>query len=107
MLSNLCCVFRIKINKNVLFNKIKNTCVRFFNCLRTILCATFHCNWTNGFKVLCTLVSTIKSKMATISKETNHGFYFIFFSRIVHSDLIMKYAIMTILGLKMSKKISD
>ena len=37
------------------------------------VCATFHCIWRSRFKVICTLVSALKSKMAAISMETKRG----------------------------------
>ena len=36
-----------------------------FDCPVT-LCASFHCILTSGFKVICTLVSAIKSKIRTM-----------------------------------------
>ena len=43
------------------------------------VCATFHCIWRSGFKVICTLVNALKSKMAAISMETKRGKIFVLF----------------------------
>ena len=51
------------------------------------VCATFHCIWRSRFKVICTLVSALKSKMATISMETKRGKKIIlFFLHIFYTD---------------------
>ena len=77
-----------KMIKHVLCNKSKNASVRFFIYMSSV-CATFHCIWRSGFKVICTLVSTLKSKMSTISMETKRGkkiilfFFTIFFILII------------------------
>ncbi len=57
---------------HVLLKKTKNTRVRFFIDV-IYVCATFHCIWTSGFKVICTLASALKSKTTVISIETNPG----------------------------------
>ena len=67
------------------------------------MCATFHCIWRSGFKVLCTLVSALKSKMAAISMKTKRGKFFLFFSIFFHTDhnkCTMKWV-----GWKMSKTV--
>ena len=43
------------------------------------VCASFHCIWRSRFKVICTLVSALKSKMAAISMETKRGNFVLFF----------------------------
>ena len=52
--------------------KIKRFC-RFLHLYVFYVCATFHCIWRSRFKVICTLVSALKSKMAAISMETKRG----------------------------------
>ena len=51
------------------------------------VCATCHCIWRRRFKVICTLVSALKSKMAAISMETKRGNFFflhIFYTIIIN-----------------------
>ena len=72
--------------KNILCNKSKNASVRFL-----FVCLLCMCNFSlhlKRFKVICTLVSAIKSKMAVISMETKRGEknYFGFFLHIFHTD---------------------
>ena len=50
------------------------------------VCATFHCIWRSRFKVICTLVSALKSKMAAISMETKRGKKIFFFLHIFYTD---------------------
>ena len=73
--------------KNVLCNKNKKASVRFFICMSS-MCVTFHCIRRSGFKVICTLVSALKSKMAAVSMETKREKknYFVFFSIFFHTD---------------------
>ena len=52
--------------------QIKRFCT-FLHLYVFYVCATFHCIWRSRFKVICTLVSALKSKMATISMETKRG----------------------------------
>ena len=58
--------------KNVLFIETKNTCVHFFIYMSSMCVQLFTAS--SGFEVICTsVVSVIKSKMATISMETKRG----------------------------------
>ena len=50
------------------------------------VCATFHCIWRSRFKVICTLVSALKSKLAAISMETKRGKKIFFFSPYFYTD---------------------
>ncbi len=55
-----------------LFNKTKNSRLPYIIYVY-YMCATFHCILTGGVKVMRTLVSAIKSKVATISMETKRS----------------------------------
>ena len=57
--------------------QIKTYCT-FLHLYVFYVCATFHCIWRSRFKVICTLVSALKSKMAAISMETKRGKFFFF-----------------------------
>ena len=71
--------------KNVICNKSKKHFCTFLHLYVFYVCATFQ---VRGFKVICILVSALKSKMATISMETKSGEknYFFVFSIFVHTD---------------------
>ena len=68
------CVFFNKKNylKCIMQHKYKRFC-KFLHLHVFYVCATFHCIWRSGFKVICTLVSALNSKMAAVSMETKHG----------------------------------
>ena len=74
-----------KIIKKLIFNKTKNTSVRFFIYMSS---GCVHCIWRSGFEVICILVSALKSNMAAISMETNRGKkkFWDFFSIFFHTD---------------------
>ena len=58
--------------KNVIFNKTKNTRVRFFIYMSS-MCVQYFTAFEVPVLKLCTLVSALKSNMAAISMETNSG----------------------------------
>ena len=94
---NLCVLFTVDMITNLLFNKTKKKVyISLFICLLCV-CTTFHCIWTNSFKVTCTMVSAIKSKMETRRGTTLFTSFFIS----VHT-YHNKYAIKWV-GWKMSK----
>ena len=77
-------IYHTKMIKTVLFNKTKNTCVRFF-----IYMSSMHVQLFTAFELavicVCTLVSTIKSKMFG-RFPGNEPREKLFFSRIFHTD---------------------
>ena len=74
--------------KNVLCNKSKNASVRFFIYMSSMCVQLFTAFEEAVLKLLCTLVSALKSKIATISVETKRGKknYFVFFTIFFHTD---------------------
>ena len=72
-MSNLCVFFTQKMIKNVLCYKSKNSSVRFFICMSSMCLQLFTAFEEAVLKLLCTLVSALKSKMAAISMETKRG----------------------------------
>ena len=72
---------------NVLCNKKTKRFCTFLHMYVFYVCAPFHCIWRSRFKVICTLVSALKSKMAAISMETKRGKKFVcFFLHIFYTD---------------------
>ena len=68
--------FTQKMIKNLIFNKTKNTSVRFFTYMSSRCVQIFTTFEEVVLQVRCTLVSALKSNMAAISKETNRGNFF-------------------------------
>ena len=64
--------FTQKMIKNLIFNKTKNTSVRFFIYMSS--------------RCVHILVSALKSNMAAIPMETKRGEIFLFFLHIFHTD---------------------
>ena len=70
--------FTQKSIKNVIFNKTKDTRVRFFIYMSSMCVQLFTAVEVAVLK-LCTLVSALRSNMAAISMETNRGEFFLDF----------------------------
>ena len=73
--------FTLKLIKNVIFTKTKNTRVVSFFIYIFYVCATFHTNWSTGCKVIRTLVSALKIEYGrNFHGNELRGIFFIFFS---------------------------
>ena len=85
--------FTQRIIKNVVCNKSKNASVLYVSSCVCLPCVQFFTAFEEAVLKLCSLVSALKSKMATISMETKRGnliFFFLHIFRTDHNKCTMK-----------------
>ena len=83
--------FTQRIIKNVLCNKSKNASVLYVSLCVCLPCVQFFTAFEEAVLKLCSLVSALKSKMATISMETKRrNFFFLHIFRTDHNKCTMK-----------------